>query len=176
MPNCVKCKCSFPNRVIINGLARNLCSRKYCLECSPFGEHNTKKIHEHVGIKQTRNCPRCKKILPNENFYSRRGVPFSSVYCKKCTNALSVARQKKFKEQCVLYKGGQCEICGYKKCIAALEFHHTDPKLKELSIAKMNWNFNEKAKQELNKCQLLCANCHREAHSKIHPEGLEPST
>jgi hypothetical protein len=42
---CVKCDNEFPFIVTVEGKKRNLKSRKYCLDCSPWGQHNTKKIH-----------------------------------------------------------------------------------------------------------------------------------
>ena len=61
--------------------------------------------------------------------------------------------------------GGKCKNCGYKTCYSALEFHHTDPDVKEASWGKMRlWGW-ERIKNELSKCILLCSNCHREAHS-----------
>lgn len=74
------------------------------------------------------------------------------------------------------YKGGKCEKCGYNKSILALEFHHLDPKEKEFSISdiKLDW---ENIKKELDKCILVCANCHREIHEKITVEkNYEKST
>lgn len=66
----------------------------------------------------------------------------------------------------VEYKGGKCEICGYNKCIEALEFHHINPKEKDFSISGGTKSFNT-LKPELDKCILVCANCHREIHSGI---------
>jgi len=43
---CKKCLASFPNWVLIDGEQKNLSKRKYCLVCSPFGQHNTVKLHE----------------------------------------------------------------------------------------------------------------------------------
>ena len=58
--------------------------------------------------------------------------------------------------------GSACSICGYNKSIAALDFHHTDPKEKDFGIAQIGtWTWS-KIKQELDKCILVCANCHRE--------------
>jgi hypothetical protein len=64
--------------------------------------------------------------------------------------------------------GGKCQICGYNKCIDALEFHHIDEKTKEESPSYiiMRWSW-KRVKLELDKCVLLCANCHREVHHKI---------
>lgn len=71
-------------------------------------------------------------------------------------------RRRKVKELAIEYKGGKCQICGYKKYVGALELHHVYGK-KDFGIADKgytrSWN---KIKQELDKCILLCANCHRE--------------
>jgi 5-methylcytosine-specific restriction endonuclease McrA len=74
-------------------------------------------------------------------------------------------RRKKIKKMAVEYKGGKCQICSYDKCIEALEFHHLDPNKKDFGIASKgvtrSW---AKVKAELDKCIMLCANCHREVH------------
>ena len=72
---------------------------------------------------------------------------------------------EKVKEELIAYKGGKCEICGYNKCIAALEFHHINPEEKDFAISNSNIYKNiEALKQEIDKCMLVCANCHRELH------------
>jgi hypothetical protein len=67
----------------------------------------------------------------------------------------------------VAYKGGKCEQCGYDRCLDALEFHHKDPAQKDFSISAKgytrSWN---KVVYELDKCVILCANCHRELHAQ----------
>ncbi len=74
--------------------------------------------------------------------------------------------QKKKKLIAVEAFGGKCCICGYNKCSEALEFHHLNKTEKELSPSYiiMRWSF-ERARPELDKCLLLCANCHREIHA-----------
>ena len=68
----------------------------------------------------------------------------------------------------VAYKGGSCQICGYKRCIEALEFHHQDPLKKDFAVSSKGYTRSwEVVKSELDKCDLLCANCHRELHSKL---------
>lgn len=62
------------------------------------------------------------------------------------------------------YKGGKCSICGYNKSIAALEFHHINPNEKDKDYFNMRGGLSPKLKTELDKCVLLCANCHREIH------------
>ena len=68
------------------------------------------------------------------------------------------------------YKGGECKHCGYKKYQGALQFHHMDPKEKDPKLFKRLKNF-KKIKVELDKCILLCANCHAEEHERIRKVG-----
>lgn len=74
--------------------------------------------------------------------------------------------RRRLKEKLVEYKGGKCEICGYDKCIAALDFHHLNPNEKDYSICNGDYKSFEKVKKEVDKCILVCANCHREIHYK----------
>jgi predicted HNH restriction endonuclease len=86
--------------------------------------------------------------------------------CKICHNALTLKRQRDRKKQAIEYKGGKCELCGYSKCQDAFDFHHTDPEQKEFNLSAGKFTSFNKFKSELDKCMLLCANCHREIHSK----------
>ena len=78
------------------------------------------------------------------------------------------ARRKKVRKMAVEYKGGKCEVCGYDRCIEALEFHHNDLSSKEFGISAKgytrSWN---NVMKELDKCMLICANCHRELHARL---------
>jgi hypothetical protein len=113
-----------------------------------------------------RYCPRCETEKLKTEFYNRRNGKGNSVYCKTCTHDQTIERQKKFKQQCIDYKGGKCVSCGYKKCNNVLEFHHLDPSKKEFSIAHARFtSFNDEVKKELDNCALVCANCHREIHA-----------
>lgn len=71
--------------------------------------------------------------------------------------------------------GNECMICGYNKCSAALEFHHRNPKQKELEISKFAGNnkLNYKQVRELEKCILICCRCHREAHMGLLDEEID---
>lgn len=84
--------------------------------------------------------------------------------CRKCRMEAVSRRRKKLKEKAVEFLGGKCEKCGYDKCIAALEFHHLYGKDFGLSARGLTRSW-EKVEKELRKCQLLCANCHREVHA-----------
>lgn len=76
---------------------------------------------------------------------------------------VKTARQN-IKEKAVIYKGGKCSVCGYFKCSAALDFHHIDKRQKDFSISRYKVFSWDKIKSELDKCVLMCANCHREIH------------
>lgn len=74
------------------------------------------------------------------------------------------SHRQKVKEKAIAYKGSRCEKCGYNKCNWAFDFHHLDKTKKNFSIAQyltISW---EKVKKELDKCIMVCANCHRELH------------
>ncbi len=88
-------------------------------------------------------------------------------YCVRCYSARRKReRRTELKNKAIKYKGCKCAKCGYATDTSALEFHHVDASSKEFSISKhalgKPWN---EVKKELDKCILLCANCHREVHS-----------
>ena len=93
-------------------------------------------------------------------------------YCYECSpmtkdkaNPKTYMRRA-IKKELVKYKGGKCEICGYDKCIAALQFHHLDAKQKDFELGNV-YNYKhsmDEMKQEVDKCILVCANCHAELH------------
>jgi len=81
-------------------------------------------------------------------------------------------RRKKIRLMAIDYLGSKCLFCGYNRCSAALDFHHLDEKEKKFGLSQKgitrSW---KKTKEELEKCILVCANCHREIHAGI----LQPS-
>jgi 5-methylcytosine-specific restriction endonuclease McrA len=77
-------------------------------------------------------------------------------------------RRRKIKALSIEYKGGKCQICGYNKFQGALELHHIDKTKKSFGIGDKGYTRSwEKVKTELDKCILLCANCHREVGAGI---------
>ncbi|PLX21278.1 hypothetical protein C0584_03065 [Candidatus Parcubacteria bacterium] len=77
-------------------------------------------------------------------------------------------RRKAIRQKAVELKGGKCEICGYNRCIQALEFHHLDSKSKDFGISAKGYTRSwKKVKEEIEKCIMLCADCHREVHEGI---------
>lgn len=88
--------------------------------------------------------------------------------CVKCRNEAVQKCRRNLKSKLVEYKGGKCSICGYDKCETALEFHHLNPSEKDFSISKDgNTRSIKLLQKEVDKCILVCANCHREIHAGI---------
>lgn len=77
--------------------------------------------------------------------------------------------RKNLKQRALALFGSKCCVCGYNRCAAALEFHHLDPSKKDFTIAQAYANPKKWVDivSELEKCVLLCANCHREVHQQI---------
>ncbi len=155
-----------------------------CLECST----EFTKLHYDKKVFCNRSCA----ATHNNRRYPKRSVEGS---CKSCGVALTTTRQycsqecrdfirslasykevkpnkvsvmewrQRLKLKAVEYKGGCCSICAYDRCISALEFHHLDPNEKDFGIGSGNTKAWKKVKSELDKCILVCANCHREIHA-----------
>jgi hypothetical protein len=157
MPTCRKCGAVFPCRVVIDGKRHNTQRRKYCLACSPFGQHNTRQLHGRPAFEYVpgseRACERCGRLY----VYDRRKGHRLTI-CNSCNANMQRRRRK---ARAVAYRGSHCR-CGYARCLKALEFHHRDRNGKEFSVGEMMSMSWERVKQELDKCDLLCSNCHRE--------------
>ena len=74
----------------------------------------------------------------------------------------------RIKQRGVEALGGKCVVCNetYEDC--CFDFHHTDPDKKEFTISQSNTNGARSwltLRDEIAKCALLCANCHRLLHS-----------
>lgn len=79
------------------------------------------------------------------------------------------------KENMIYVMGDVCQICGYHRSIHALEFHHINPEEKDFSFNKANSVAWDIIQPELQKCVLLCANCHREVHDGTYTKELKSS-
>jgi len=126
---------------------------------------STRKIAKELNCSQSTVKYWLKKYkLRTHYVYISKQTPEE----RRAKNVIYVQRRReKIKSLSVEYKGGKCEICGYNKCIDALEFHHINPEEKDFGIASKGYVRSwEKVKKELDKCMLVCANCHREIHNK----------
>jgi 5-methylcytosine-specific restriction endonuclease McrA len=77
-------------------------------------------------------------------------------------------RRKVVRLKAIAYKGGRCQLCGYDRCPEALEFHHLVDGEKDFGVSSRGYTRSwDRVKEEVDKCALLCANCHREVHAGI---------
>lgn len=115
-------------------------------------------------------CNRCGKEKSREEFYKLKGTQYRDEWdcrdsqCIECRKQTSVERRRGVKQLAVEYLGGKCVDCGIETDQYAIyDFHHIDPMMKDFSMGKSFKSF-DKIKTELDKCVLLCANCHRVRH------------
>ena len=122
-------------------------------------------IAKELGISQTTVRYYLKKYelkTINSKTQSKEKVELAR---KERQRNYTKTRRYDFKTKALEYKGGKCQKCGYDKCREALEFHHIDPKEKDFMISHSNRRSWEMVEKELDKCVLLCTNCHNEEHS-----------
>lgn len=132
-----------------------------------------------------KTCTKCKTSKPEELFrISNERTGLRAAYCKECQRKVSrshyAANRERHKSRVIknrieranLNRKLYLELKGELKCnrcpenhIAVLDFHHKDPKQKDQMISSMlyDWTFDAILK-EIDKCEVLCANCHRKHH------------
>jgi len=123
-------------------------------------------------------CKKCGTKIPRKVPHTNKKTNRSRLQCYNCNpgKLLKVDGDKRHhrlerrrrKEILVKMLGGHCAICGYNKSITALSFHHKQPKKKCFDISSngnllRDW---DEIVQEVQKCKLLCLNCHAEYHNK----------
>jgi DNA-binding transcriptional ArsR family regulator len=126
-----------------------------------FGLKTNCTIKKHTLIQ---NCSHCGTLLTENNGYWRKNRQIWNFLCRGCSASNSRDRWENNKKRALDYKGGECQVCGYNKCSDAMEFHHVDPATKDRNMGNMKLRKWEDQKIELDKCILVCSNCHREIH------------
>jgi hypothetical protein len=106
-------------------------------------------------------CRTCS-VEGKENFYSS-----AKYQCKKCWNKRTYQSAKDKLIRLIEEYGGKCTRCGYDKCFDALEFHHRDPEAKEFTIGHRRGLKEETLRKEVEKCDIVCRNCHAEIHAEL---------
>lgn len=145
---------------------------EFCYGCMPSGISQSERQTVRRKIKRKLNpiiliCSNCEKDFE---------LPFGEVNRKYCFQCIPKGLSKKeqssrirgfTKLKLIKLKGGCCQSCGYNKYSAALDFHHLDPSVKEFDLANKisSIELNDDVLAELDKCILLCANCHRAVHN-----------
>lgn len=120
------------------------------------GTYRLRGKPDHVPPKEY-ICEHCGKKYAQIRSKSR--------FCSDRCMGAAIHAQKRIsrKRWAVDYLGGKCSLCGYFKTIRALDFHHNDPAHKTANMSQLLVDGSiESVKVELDKCSLVCANCHRE--------------
>ena len=141
-----------------------------------LGKHGLKTNKKQNNKKNYNEkfCPKCKTIKPIDEFYLRTNRGDRNGYCKKCSNNYHTERVRDVKIRMIEYKGGQCVKCGLKLCdshYSVFDFHHLNPENKDPNFSKIKYQKWVKIKEEIDKCELLCSNCHRIEHALINNWG-----
>lgn len=160
MPECKKCGEKFPKRLMVEGKRRDLSNRKYCLTCSPFGDHNTKQDDKDKSkIKgKVRNCTNCQKEFTG-----------TSSRCAVCN--FNIRKEKVSLKVEDIMGGFLCWHCGYSKCRRNIHFHHVNPEDKKFGLSTREFMHSwKRVFAEMQKCVLLCSNCHGEVHDDLISE------
>ena len=109
-----------------------------------------------------KQCAKCGEEKQEKDFYSKGKTV--QAYCKPCFNSYCSQRWIKKKIDAVESFGGKCHDCKAAYPYQVFEFHHLDPKEKDHDWGKLRLKSPEKIRDELSKCVMLCANCHRVRH------------
>lgn len=123
-------------------------------------------------------CNTCFQEKDRDNFSGGRKF-CNACYAKKARERYSKdfkvrekAKQKTYeritknKEKAVEYLGGKCLDCNGIFPQEVYDFHHVDPSTKEKELTSARFQSWDNYKKELDKCVLLCSNCHRIRHRK----------
>jgi hypothetical protein len=172
---CVWCGLEFTRKNYKNVRTHKFCSRKCCVQDFYSRNPNARKGYEEKRKEQWRNrplpCKGCKNDIPKE----RRGggVLYCSVQCREEFRRKKLADNSflKRREFMELKESKGCSKCGYNRFGGSLDFHHPDPSVKKRRIFCHSWE-NEVSKEEMEKCQLLCKNCHYEEHYRMRNQAI----
>ena len=139
---------------------------RYFRRCCPKlkGIKNS-KVHYRpfiLGLVNKFYCYKCKKVLDLVN-----KIKGDAAYkCKECDRQSSKVRRDKYRQIVYDYLlDNSCTDCGEKDPIV-LEFDHLIPKEKEYNIANMHHSSELALFKEIEKCEVVCANCHRRRTAK----------
>ena len=116
-------------------------------------------------------CSICLVTKNLNEFYSRSSQsnkPYDR--CKQCFNNYCTDRWVTKKINSIIYKGSKCLDCGLsypEEPYVIFDFHHRDPSEKDVDWSKLRLKSYDNIKIELDKCDLLCSNCHRKRHHII---------
>ena len=123
---------------------------------------------------EIKKCSKCQRELPlnmyHKNGFDSKGNQKYRGYCKDCANSIERERYQK-KKTYVDNQKQVCVKCGETRTYV-LDFHHKDKNKKEFTIGKFKKGALDLIQSEIDKCVVLCANCHREFHFLEKEQGI----
>ena len=156
--------------------------KKKCGQCGEIKSINEFYKHNNYYRSYCKKCQHSNTLLFRSNPKNKEKIKSYTKkhYQKEGVKEQRLKHHKKWllenKIKAIEYKGGKCSMCGYNKCTSALEFHQLDPSIKEYNKDGRGLNRRrsfDNSKDELDKCILVCANCHREIHYKDNDDNYE---
>lgn len=124
------------------------------LKQKPFGSGY---VHPQTPYR----CGRCGETDPAKFYGHKRKV------CGACHNAYNIKQGQERRLRAVKELGGRCKVCGFDQYSCSLDLHHRDSKAKAPNFRSMRgWSW-ERILVELQKCILLCKNCHAAHHAGL---------
>jgi len=111
-------------------------------------------------------CTKCGEQKQLNQFYKRSSRGTYHAECKSCYIERNTSNIRKKKIMAIEYLGNKCFDCNHQYHPAVYDFHHLDESTKEAEWKDIQNKSFEKIKLELDKCVLLCSNCHRLRHTK----------
>lgn len=128
------------------------------------GKAGQKPIIITNGFKTCFKCDNSKSI---DNFRYRTDRDSLSTYCRVCEAENAKDVYLKNKTFCVNALGGQCVFCNKIYPIPVYDFHHKEPEHKDFNISEYRHTTPTKLINELDKCILVCHNCHMKIHHEM---------
>ncbi len=165
-------KCSrYAVAYAIKGLRREGVNR--CIVCSKLipDLKRTKFCSKRCAITNRRKNRVCR-ICGNQLVASSKVR--NVVHCDDCNSSVTTQSywqiREKRKAKLVAIKGGKCIVCGYSKSLNCLHFHHRDRSLKKFTISggSLLYRAWSSLVAEVEKCDLLCSNCHGELEERYY--------
>lgn len=176
MNPCKICGKPIQRRIRVDGQDVILTSKRVtCHQCKPYkkgdlgNSRDTSSIKMH-GDKVLRQCRGCHQWLADDQYYRRIGFQ-----CRACVlqeRRTKTSSRATLKWLAVQYKGGKCLDCSGVFPVCAYDFHNRDSTQKDFVMSSKGSGWNDQIKIELDKCDLLCSNCHRIRHAK-HRDALK---
>jgi hypothetical protein len=147
------------------GIDRSTARRRVRREGLETARMAVLRVNEHA---RARAADEVARICPVHGTTSFRRDARGTYRCGRCNSARVADRRRRLKAILVAAAGGRCVLCGYDRCLRALEFHHLDRETKSFNVALRGVTRSlERARAEARKCALLCSNCHMEVEAGV---------